>query len=216
MRGAFAAHVPMIGICFGHQLIAQALGGRVVKFDGGWSVGVRGRTASTDDAGLPGLDGRSLAVAAYHQDQVVEPPPGARTVASSDFCRHAALVYGARALTVQPHPEFDEGFLAGLVATRGDALPADARDPRRGLARAAAGARARVGEALARVPAATALDRRATDPVVSARDRPAPADASHWTDALERLGAPPGSTGAASTSSSASCRTWPAPRAARP
>ena len=148
VRGAHDAHVPTIGICFGHQLIAQALGGRVVKFDGGWSVG-RVTYRFADDAGLPGLDGRSLAVAAYHQDQVIEVPPGARTVASSDFCRHAALVYGARALSVQPHPEFDEGFIAGLVATRGDALPADVRT----RAEDSLGPlpdRTRVGDALAR------------------------------------------------------------------
>ena len=147
VRGAYAAAVPVVGICFGHQLVAQALGGRVEKFAGGWSVGrVTYRFAA--DAGVPGLDGRALDVAAYHQDQVIEPPPGARTIASSDVCRHAALVYGDRALTVQPHPEFDEAFLAGLVATRGRALPAGT------LARAEASLgpleRAPVGEALAR------------------------------------------------------------------
>ena len=147
VRAAFEARVPTIGICFGHQLIAQALGGRVVKFDGGWSVG-RVEYRFDERAGLPGLDGRTLAVAAYHQDQVVEVPPGARSVASSEVCRHAALVYGSVALSVQPHPEFDEAFIAGLVATRGADLPPETR----ARAVASLGApleRAPVGEALA-------------------------------------------------------------------
>lgn len=148
VRGAFEAGVPMIGICFGHQLIAQALGGRVEKFAGGWSVGhVSYRFDAA--AGLAGLDGRTLGVAAYHQDQVVDPPPGARTVASSDSCRHAALVYGARALTVQPHPEFDEAFIAGLLATRGASLPEGVRT-RAAASLAEPLERGAVGEALAR------------------------------------------------------------------
>ena len=159
VRGAFAARVPVIGVCFGHQLVAQALGGRVEKFAGGWSVG-RVAYRFDETAGLAGLDGRELAVAAYHQDQVVEPPPGARTVASSDFCRHAAFVYdGARALTVQPHPEFDEAFLAGLVATRGRSLPAET------LARA----RASLGGPLERAPLGEALARFLADGVARRR-----------------------------------------------
>ena len=158
VRGAYAAAVPLVGVCFGHQLVAQALGGRVEKFRGGWSVG---RVAYRFDAGagLPGLDGRELAVAAYHQDQVLEPPPGARTIASSDFCRHAALVYCARALTVQPHPEVDEAFLAGLVATRGLALPPET------LARA----RASLGPALERAPVGEALARFLADGIAARR-----------------------------------------------
>ena len=159
VRGAYGASVPMIGICFGHQLIAQALGGRVVKFDGGWSVG-RVEYRFDEGAGLPGLDGRSLAVAAYHQDQVIEPPPGARSVAASDFCRHAALVYDSRALTVQPHPEFDEAFLAGLIVTRGASLPAEVRER----------AKASLGAPLERAPVGDALAGFLLDGVAARRD----------------------------------------------
>ncbi len=147
VRAAYAAGVPVIGICFGHQLIAQALGGHVEKFAGGWSVGhvdYRFR----DDSGVPGLAGRELCVAAYHQDQVIDPPAGARSIAESDFCRHAALVYDRRVLSVQPHPEFDEAFIAGLVETRGAALPPEVRE-RAHASLAAPLDRAPVGEALA-------------------------------------------------------------------
>jgi GMP synthase-like glutamine amidotransferase len=109
IRDALAAGVPVAGICFGHQSMAQAMGGRVEKFAGGWSVG-----ANTYD-----FDGQAVTLNAWHQDQVVVPPPGARTVARSDFCAHAALAYGDRGLSVQAHPEFTPAFIRGLIDTRG-------------------------------------------------------------------------------------------------
>jgi GMP synthase-like glutamine amidotransferase len=109
IRGAYAAAVPLVGICFGHQLIAQALGGRVEKYQRGWAVG-------RHSYHFEGIGDVSLN--AWHQDQVVEPPPGAETIASSPFCAHAALVYGDRALTVQAHPEFPNEVVADLVRLR--------------------------------------------------------------------------------------------------
>ena len=109
VRQVYAAAVPMVGICFGHQLIAQALGGRVEKFKGGWSVGRH----TYDFNG----DGK-IALNAWHQDQVVEKPEGAETIASSDFCANAALVYGDRALTIQAHPEFTNELVADYIELR--------------------------------------------------------------------------------------------------
>lgn len=131
IRAVQAAEVPMVGICFGHQIIAQALGGRAGKHDGGWSIG---RVDYRWHAGepVPGIEAGSVPLLAYHQDQVIEPPPGAVTVASSDFCRHAALVIGTRTLTIQPHPEFAPDYVDGLLGVRGGQLDDDFKREIRG------------------------------------------------------------------------------------
>ena len=107
---------PMIGVCFGHQIIAQALGGSVVKFAGGWSVG---RTAYRDAEG-------SFTVNAWHQDQVVERPARAEVLASSEFCENAILRYGDTIWTIQAHPEFSAEVVRGLVEHRGKGVVPDA------------------------------------------------------------------------------------------
>jgi GMP synthase-like glutamine amidotransferase len=115
IRDCYAAHVPLVGICFGHQIIAKALGGKVEKYKGGWSVG------PTDYK----FGEETLTLNAWHQDQVVEKPEAATVVASNDFCENAALVYDTRAFTVQAHPEFRPDFVDGLMKTRGRGLVPD-------------------------------------------------------------------------------------------
>lgn len=115
IRDSFAAHVPMVGICFGHQIIAQAMGGRVERYDGGWAVGPQDYD----------FGGETLTLNAWHRDQVVEAPKGAKVIASNDFCTNAALLYDDRALTVQAHPEFRPEFIDGLMKTRGKGLVPD-------------------------------------------------------------------------------------------
>jgi len=109
IRDAVAARVPVVGICFGHQIIAQALGGKVERHDGGWAVGPQ-----TYD-----FEGTPTKLNAWHRDQVTVTPPGARVVASNDFCTNAALIYGDAAFSVQAHPEFGDDFVDGLIRTRG-------------------------------------------------------------------------------------------------
>lgn len=117
IRSINATGKPLIGVCFGHQIIAQALGGKVEKFEGGWSVG---RTQYT-------LDGQPLALNAWHQDQVTQLPESARVVGSSDFCANAMLAYGDNIWTIQPHPEFNPAFVDGLIKTRGKGVVPDAQ-----------------------------------------------------------------------------------------
>ena len=104
---------PLVGSCFGHQIIAQALGGTVVKYHGGWSAG------RTDYR----LGNATVTLNAWHQDQVTELPEGATVHAASDFCANAIMAVGPRILTVQPHPEFTDSVVETLIETRGKALP---------------------------------------------------------------------------------------------
>ena len=115
IRDAYAGPVPMVGICFGHQIIAQALGGRVAKYDGGWSVG------ATEYQ----MNGQSVRMNAWHQDQVIERPDDAQVIASSDFCENAALIYGDRAFSVQAHPEIRDDYLEGLLRVRAPGVVPD-------------------------------------------------------------------------------------------
>jgi GMP synthase (glutamine-hydrolysing) len=119
LRDVFAAKVPIFGVCFGHQILAQALGGKVEKFSGGWSVG-----PTTYESALFGTQ----KIVAWHQDQVTKLPEMATVVGSSDFCENAILVYGDQALTIQPHPEFTADFMSELLEARGKNLPQHIQD----------------------------------------------------------------------------------------
>lgn len=116
IRATYTAGIPMVGVCFGHQIMADALGGVVQKSEKGWGLGRH----------VYGVEGRGrfanatrLAVACSHQDQVIEPPPGARVILASEFTPNAGLVYpGGRVMSVQPHPEFADGYTLALAEMR--------------------------------------------------------------------------------------------------
>ena len=119
----------MVGICFGHQVIARALGGTVAKSDKGWGVGVNVYNVSElpvqGDDEVPGGGASVLKLVASHQDQVTVLPPGARTVVSNDHCENAGFVVGDHVLTLQGHPEFSAEYSEAIMAFRHDMIGAE-------------------------------------------------------------------------------------------
>jgi len=117
VREIHARELPLVGICFGHQIIAQALGGRVEKYSGGWAVGPKRYDFN---------DWGALTLNAWHQDQVVTLPEGAEVIAQNDFCRYPALAYGSSILSLQPHPEIRPAYMQGLIEERGPGIVPEA------------------------------------------------------------------------------------------
>lgn len=118
IRAAAALRRPQVGICFGHQIMAEAFGGRVEKSDKGWGVGVHRYDI---EAQAPWMaPGRSrIACAVSHQDQVVALPRTARRLGGSAFCENGVLAYDhAPAISFQMHPEFDVSFGRDLLNAR--------------------------------------------------------------------------------------------------
>lgn len=120
VRAALSAGIPTVGICFGHQLMATALGGRVERSEKGWGVGLH----DYDVLGGTALPTARLTLPAMHRDQVVAAPPGARLLATSDFCQFAGFAYGRAGLSLQGHPEFTADYQRDLIAARAGIIPA--------------------------------------------------------------------------------------------
>lgn len=144
----------MVGICFGHQIIAKALGGLVSKSEKGWGVGINVYDLTdlpfepADEAGMNKADAKrtadsgqthilepqtlehkplehkTLKLVASHQDQVEALPPGARTIATNAHCENAGFVMGDHIFTLQGHPEFIPDYAEVIMALRYDMIGA--------------------------------------------------------------------------------------------
>lgn len=123
IRRAYSAKTPMLGICFGHQIMADALGGDVRKSEKGWGLG-RHTYRVTNRPGFMADAPEALSVACSHQDQVIVPPAEADVVLASEFTPNAGLFYkSGKALSFQPHPEFDDEYARALVELRRGKAP---------------------------------------------------------------------------------------------
>lgn len=124
IRAVDAAGGAMVGICFGHQAIAHALGGETARSDRGWGVGVH---AAHVEASLPWMEParQEVRLLMTHQDQVLRLPDGARPLARSAHCEVAIFELGGRVLGIQGHPEFTPAYAAALMDERLDRIPHD-------------------------------------------------------------------------------------------
>ncbi|MGE0622956.1 MAG: amidotransferase [Pseudomonadales bacterium] len=122
LREALAEGSRIVGICFGHQLIAHFFGGRTAPAAGGWGVGVQENRIVSREPWMDGESGNRLNLIASHKDQVVEMPEGAKLIATSDFCPVGGFVMGDRVMTLQGHPEFQRAYSRDLMTMRREIL----------------------------------------------------------------------------------------------
>ena len=127
IRWAAEAQTPQIGVCFGHQAIAHALGAQVAKSEKGWGIGRHTYDVIAPQAWMGAAPPAQFSLGVSHQDQVLTLPPGATLVGRNDFCAYAALAYpAAKAISFQGHPEYSPGFSCALYGVRkGTVLPVE-------------------------------------------------------------------------------------------
>lgn len=137
VRGIATAGTPLFGICFGHQMIGQALGGRVAKNPRGREIGTVAVHVLPHAPRDPILEGIAEQFHANHThvDSVVELPPSARLLARTALEDHAAFAIGDRIKCVQFHPEFDGDAMRGYVEARAHLIQAEGGDPQAVLER---------------------------------------------------------------------------------
>jgi len=160
IRDAMDADLPLIGVCYGHQLMSHALGGRVDYLPGGREMGtmtLRTLAPAADDALARHLPA-SFTAHTTHEQSVLEVPRSATVLASSARDPHHLLRYGPRAISTQFHPEFSAEIMRGYIRRKHDVLHGEGQQPDRLLAE------------VAPTPAATMLLRRFVSGYVEKQD----------------------------------------------
>lgn len=131
IRLAMAAHTPMFGVCYGHQLMADALGGKVGWLPDGREIGTQAITAHDVHAADGWMHGLPTAFPAHttHRQAVLKPPPGSAVLARSARDPHQVLRYAPQAVSTQFHPEFTVDCMRAYIAARADTLREEGLDP---------------------------------------------------------------------------------------
>ena len=130
IRDAMDAETPLFGVCYGHQLMAHALGGVVGWLPAGREMGTHPVTRN-DRGGGDGFDVLPGTFPAHttHRQSVLEPPRGAEVMAASELDPHQVLRYAPHAISTQFHPEFSAEFMSAYIDARADALHEEGLDP---------------------------------------------------------------------------------------
>ncbi len=124
IRDVHASGKRFVGICFGHQVLAKALGGEVIKAPQGWGVGIHEYQPDESAHSLFDLSQDDcVRLVVSHQDQVVALPPHSQRLWHSEFCPNAAFIVDDRMIGIQGHPEFSKPYISDLMAGRRDRIP---------------------------------------------------------------------------------------------
>ncbi|WP_419904844.1 glutamine amidotransferase-related protein [Kiloniella sp.] len=126
LRNAADEKQTLLGICFGHQLLADTFGGEVEKSGKGWGIGVHNYVVNQPmdwmDRDAENKVKTGFSIFATHQDQVITPPPGAQVLAGNAFCPNAMLQINYHILSLQPHPEMSHDYGRDLLQLRRDKI----------------------------------------------------------------------------------------------
>lgn len=115
IRESYRAGTQLVGICFGHQILAHALGGRAEKSEKGWGIGLKSIAIEKSRDWMVGAPDR-CSLYFVHQDQVIDLPPGAELLGGSPFCPNAFYTIADRVLSIQGHPELTAEIMRDVLA----------------------------------------------------------------------------------------------------
>lgn len=127
IRDCHAANKKLVGICFGHQVLAHALGGKAEKSDKGWGLGLKTFDITDNKPWMNGSQGQ-CSLYYSHQDQVVQLPPNAERLGGNEFCENAFFAIGDQVMGIQGHPEFTTNIMQEILSNPKETVPQEVNE----------------------------------------------------------------------------------------